>query len=87
VERREYFCYNNGWWVCDELPRKKRSFQMKVIKGYYNGKDIVFSGDLGEKPGEVIVVFEDGNEDLTNLSQEAFAKVWDNDEDAAYDEL
>jgi hypothetical protein len=60
---------------------------MKVVKGYYDGKNIVVSGDLGEKPGEVIVVFGDGNEDFTNLSEEAFAKVWDNAEDAVYDEL
>jgi len=60
---------------------------MKMVKGYYDGKKIVFREDLGEKPGEVIVVFEDGDEDFTNLSEEEFTKVWDNSKDSAYDRL
>lgn len=66
---------------------------MVAIKAQFDGEKILLPEDLrGRPPQEVIVVFsadETAQDDQTWLkAQEAtFAKVWDNDEDAVYDEL
>ncbi len=60
---------------------------MKAVKGYFDGTKVLLPDDVAERPGEVVVIFEDGAEGFAALSDEVFAKVWDNAEDAAYDEL
>ena len=66
---------------------------MVAIKTQFDGEKIVLPDDLrGLPPQEVIVIYQ-ADEDAVETqawlkAQEAsFAKVWDNDEDAAYDEL
>ena len=63
-----------------------------AVKATFDGARIVLPPDFHGLPGNVIVIFEDGSEpDERNswlLAQEAsFVKVWDNPEDAIYDEL
>lgn len=67
---------------------------MFVVRARFDGIRIILPEDLPRaKPGEVVVVFN--NEEADSLEREAwmkvqeaaFAKVWDNDEDAVYDSL
>jgi hypothetical protein len=66
---------------------------MVVKKTQFDGEKIVLPLDLrGLPPQEVIVIYEADENALESQawlkSQEAsFAKAWDNDEDAVYDEL
>ncbi len=67
---------------------------MKAIRAHFDGKQILIPDTaMGLPPGQVIVVFDDGeDEDAARVAwmrnqEQAFAKVWDNDEDAAYDSL
>jgi hypothetical protein len=66
---------------------------MVAIKTQFDGEKIVLPDDLrGLPPQEVILIYEaDENSQEAQAwlkAQEAsFAKVWDNAEDAVYDEL
>ncbi len=66
---------------------------MVAIKAQFDGEKILLPDDLrGLPPQEVIVIYvadESAQESQAWLkAQEAsFAKAWDNDEDAVYDEL
>lgn len=66
---------------------------MVAIKAQFDGEKILLPDDLrGLPPQEVILVYEAEEGDVANAvwikAQEAsFAKAWDNDEDAVYDEL
>jgi len=66
---------------------------MVAIKTQFDGEKIVLPDDLrGLPPQEVIVIYETDESALEAqawlAAQEAsFAKVWDNDEDAVYDQL
>jgi hypothetical protein len=66
---------------------------MVAIKTQFDGEKIVLPQDLrGLPPQEVIVIYEANENALDSQAwlkaQEAsFAKAWDNDEDAVYDEL
>lgn len=67
---------------------------MVAIRAHFDGKKIVVpKGIRGVRPGEVIVVFPDGpggeaeSRAWLKAQEAAFAKVWDNDEDAVYDTL
>ena len=67
---------------------------MLAIKAHFDGKSIVVPEELrGTPPREVLVIFEGSStaeeeDQLWLKAQEsAFAKVWDNDEDAVYDSL
>ncbi len=66
---------------------------MVAIKTTFDGERIVLPEALrGGPPQEVIVVCEASDSDATDRSwlkaqEQTFAKAWDNDEDAAYDEL
>jgi hypothetical protein len=67
---------------------------MHTIKAYFDGKSIRVPKAMGKvPPGEVVVVFEHAparEEDRASwlkAQEAAFAKVWDNDEDAVYDAL
>ncbi len=67
---------------------------MLAVKAKYDGKRIVLPGDAKGMPvGEVIVVFPGpaaGDADQATwerVQQESLARVWDNEEDAVYDEL
>jgi hypothetical protein len=65
---------------------------MVAIKAQFDGEKIVLPDELrGCPPQEVIVVYEASEAELENdpwlKAQEAsFARVWDNDEDAVYDQ-
>lgn len=67
---------------------------MYAIKGRFDGEKVVVPDVAGRlPPGDVIVVFADAAEqtierDAWLKAQEAaLAKVWNNDEDAVYDNL
>ena len=66
---------------------------MVAIKTQFDGEKIVLPNDLrGLPPQEVIVIYEADENALESQewlkAQEAsFAKAWDNDEDAVYDQL
>lgn len=67
---------------------------MIAIKAHFDGRTVVLPEEMQSvPPGEVILVFEDAQEaaleanDWTKLQEAALSKVWDNDEDAAYDSL
>ncbi len=66
---------------------------MVAIKTQFDGEKIVLPEDLcGLPPQEVIIIYEAIENGVDQQSwlkaQEAsFAKVWDTDEDAVYDEL
>lgn len=63
-----------------------------AVKAVFDGARIVLPPDFHGSPGNVIVIFENGGEAEERTSwlraQEAsFAGVWDNPEDAIYDQL
>jgi hypothetical protein len=66
---------------------------MVAIKTQFDGEKIVLPDDLrGLPPQEVIIVYQAKQSDVEQhawlKSQEAsFAKAWDNDQDAVYDEV
>lgn len=67
---------------------------MHLSKGTFDGEKVIVPGEVrGFRPGEVVVVFENGvesggeREGWARLEESAFAKAWDNDEDAVYDNL
>jgi hypothetical protein len=67
---------------------------MVAIKAHFDGKKIVIPAQIrGGPPREVLLVFEDlpASKAETQLwlkaQEDAFAKVWDNPEDAVYDSL
>jgi TusA-related sulfurtransferase len=67
---------------------------MRVIKAKFDGKTIKLPKQLKQiAPGEVLIIFDsapaaNGDRSSWLKAQElAFAKVWDNDEDAIYDTL
>ena len=67
---------------------------MRAIKARFDGKKIILPDDArGEPPGEVIVVFQEGKsaaaEDAMWLAaqEQAFARAWENEDDAVYDSL
>ena len=67
---------------------------MVAIKARFDGKKIVVPESLqGAPPGDVLIIFENlpGDQDekqgWLKAQEAAFAKVWDNDEDAVYDSL
>jgi TusA-related sulfurtransferase len=67
---------------------------MLAIKARFDGKQVILPQEVANvPPGNVIVVFE--NEEPSDreirgwmkVQEEAFANVWNNDEDAVYDTL
>jgi hypothetical protein len=67
---------------------------MHVMKGTFDGEKVIIPGEVrGFPPGEVIVVFANGDESgeernaWTRIQESAIAKAWTNDEDAIYDAL
>ncbi len=73
-----------------------RSFEgtetVKAIRAHFDGKNVVVPPSLKGLPaGEVLVIFDDSSNGpdaaWLRVQETAFARVWDNDEDAAYDDL
>ena len=66
---------------------------MVAIRAQFDGEKIVLPQDLrGLPPQEVIVIYEAHENALDSQAwlkaqEGSFAKAWDNDEDAVYDEL
>ena len=67
---------------------------MHAVKAHFDGKTIKMPKDLSPaRSAEVLVIFPDPPEEQADAQlwldaqQTAFAKVWDNDEDAVYDSL
>lgn len=67
---------------------------MIAVKARFDGKKIVLPQEVHDAPpGEVIVIFADSPDDRAEkkawmkAQESAFAKAWDNDEDAVYDSL
>ncbi len=60
---------------------------MKTVKAYYDGKTIVLPEDFEAPPGEVYIVVNGDSEEAMAVSDNVFAAVWDNTEDAEYDDL
>ena len=63
---------------------------MKAVKAKFDGKHIILSEDVaGERPGDVIVIFATSPQqvpDWLKAQEEALGRVWDNEEDAVYDD-
>jgi hypothetical protein len=67
---------------------------MLAVKTRFDGKKVLIPKELrGCRPGEVILILESSEETKEQphawmkAQESAFAKVWDNDEDAIYDDL
>ena len=60
---------------------------MQTVKAYYDGKSIVLPDDFTAEPGDVVIVVGGDGVEAMAMSEAAFAAVWDNPEDAEYDEL
>jgi hypothetical protein len=67
---------------------------MQAIKAQFDGKTIKIPKEMRKAPpGEVLIILQearvDGGESAAWLraQESAFAKAWDNDEDAIYDSL
>jgi hypothetical protein len=67
---------------------------MVAIKAHFDGKTIIVPEDLrGAPAGDVLIIFQGLPHDLEEkhgwmkAQEPAFAKAWDNDEDAVYDSL
>lgn len=67
---------------------------MKAIKAHYDGQVIVPEEPVdlpANTPVRVLVPDGDDSaatiEAFANLSEASFSRIWDNDEDAAYDKL
>ena len=67
---------------------------MLAIKAHYDGKKVILPKHIhGKAAMDVIVIFSepdsngDGAELFAKAQQTAFAKVWDNENDAIYDSL
>ncbi len=64
---------------------------MRVAKGRFDGKKVELTEKIeGVAPGEVLVIFDGTDAERRQwerAQEEAFAKAWDNDEDAEYDRL
>ncbi len=67
---------------------------MIAVKTSFDGKKIVLPKELrGHAPGEVILIMENADDIgqekkcWAQAQESSFAKVWDNDEDAVYDNL
>jgi len=75
-----------------DLIRQERMTEMLAIRARYDGKEVCLPRDVkGLAPCEVIVLFEENNSpsdtDWLRLQEESLAAVWDNKEDAVYDEV
>ncbi len=67
---------------------------MRAVKARFDGEKIALPEEAkGQPPGEVIVVFGEADVDDAEkalwlaASERSFAKVWDNEDDAIYDNL
>ena len=67
---------------------------MKAIKAHYDGRVVVPEEPIdlpANTPVRVLVPEADDSVAITksfaNLSEPSFSRIWDNDEDAAYDKL
>jgi hypothetical protein len=67
---------------------------MRAIKAHFDGNSIKIPKELRKvPPGEVLVIIQERRPDTDDslawlkAQETAFAKVWDNDEDAVYDSL
>ena len=67
---------------------------MLAVKAHYDGKKVVLPKSINRKaPADVIVIFNepdrkyDGAELIAKAQEAAFARVWDNEDDAIYDSL
>ena len=67
---------------------------MQAIKAHFDGKTIKIPKELRKAPpGEVLVIIQEKRPDEEDslswlkAQETAFAKVWENDEDAVYDAL
>lgn len=65
---------------------------MVAIKTHFDGKKIVVPKELrGAPPSEIILIVdkpaENSAQDWMKVQESVFAKVWDNEEDAIYDDL
>ena len=65
---------------------------MQAVKAKYDGHQIILpKGIKPTEPGEVIVIFSDAEQSDSNdwlVAQEQLLKsVWDNPQDAEYDEI
>lgn len=67
---------------------------MRAIRAHFDGKNVIIPKDANGIPaGEVIVVFKDAREEVSDrdawdkAQETAFEKAWTNDEDAVYDTM
>lgn len=67
---------------------------MLAVKAHFDGKKVILPKSINCKTAtDVIVIFnepdlkDDGVELFAKAQQDAFAKIWDNEDDAIYDSL
>lgn len=65
---------------------------MRTVRAHFDGKNVVIPADAqGLSPGDVLLVFTDQGDTVDaewlGAQEAALAKVWDNDDDAAYDSM
>ena len=67
---------------------------MHAIKAHFDGEKVIVPEEgRGLPPGDVIIVFGSSTDRASDThawmraQESAFAKVWNNDEDAVYDSL
>jgi hypothetical protein len=67
---------------------------MKAIKAHYDGRVIIPEEPIdlpANTPVRVLVPEAESSAEITkafsNISEASFSRIWDNDEDAAYDKL
>lgn len=68
---------------------------LTTIPAHFDGKEIQLDADVKLKPNARLlvtilpeeIVYEQILRDAMKVSEPSFARVWDNDEDAAYDNL
>ena len=67
---------------------------MRAIKAHFDGEKVIVPDEVnGFPPGDVILIFQDPEEEASDrqswvkAQETAFEQVWNNDEDAIYDTL
>ena len=67
---------------------------MRAIKAHFDGEKVIVPDEVnGLPPGDVILIFQDPEEEASDrqswvkAQETAFEQVWNNDEDAIYDTL
>lgn len=83
-----------GKSIQESSVSQNRETNVRAIKAHFDGKSIKLPKEIRNvPPGEILLIVEEGQPEADDSSawmkaqETAFAKVWENDEDAVYDSL